>query len=185
MSAERLLQAVWQQIATQAPNHAVLVRLELLTTPFLRYAIERERPEMVQLTQQFEFSAAHRLNCRELSDEANRRTFGKCNNPSGHGHNYVLEVTVAALPDEQTGAVLPLPRFEEIVKQRVIDQLDHKHLNEDTTVFAERNPTVENIAKAVWEMLAEQLSPARLANVRVFETPKTWADYSGEQAPAD
>lgn len=179
ISAERLLQAVWGQVTRRMPEGTSLERLELLTTPFLRYAVDREEPEMVQLTQQFEFSAAHRLHCRELSEEENRRTFGKCNNPNGHGHNYVVEVTVAGVPDQKTGALLPLPRFEQIVKERVIDQLDHQHLNQDTERFRELNPSVENIARVVWEMLVEQVSPAKLANVRVFETPKTWAEYAG------
>jgi 6-pyruvoyltetrahydropterin/6-carboxytetrahydropterin synthase len=179
LSAERLLRAVWEQVVPHSPNGAELVRLELAATPCLSYAIEREKPEMVLLTQQFEFSAAHRLHCAEFSDEENRRVFGKCNNPSGHGHNYLVEVTVAGEPDEKTGAVLPLPRFEQIVKERVIDRLDHKHLNEDTAEFGARNPSVENIARVIWELLSEHVSPAELRCVRVFETPKTWAEYAG------
>lgn len=181
MSAEQLLAALWRRLRDRKPGGARLVRLELLATPYLKYAIDREKPEMVQLTQQFEFSAAHRLHCARLSDDENRRTFGKCNNPNGHGHNYVLEVTVAAEPDAKTGAVLPLPLFEQIVKERVIDALDHKHLNEDTAEFAVLNPSVENIARVIWGMLEDQVTPARLANVRVFETPKTWAEYSGDR----
>ncbi|MFQ5805583.1 MAG: 6-carboxytetrahydropterin synthase [Phycisphaerae bacterium] len=179
MSAERLLQAIWRHLRPQIPDSATLKRVELLTTPFLRYAIDREEPEMVCLTQQFEFSAAHRLHCREFSDDENRRVFGKCNNPSGHGHNYLLEVTVAGVPHERTAAVLPLPRFEQIVKERVIDKLDHKHLNEDAEQFRALNPSVENIAKVIWGMLVEHVSPAKLKSVRVFETPKTWAEYAG------
>jgi len=180
MSAERLLQAVWRTVAPRTPERALLERLELLTTPFLRYAVDGEEPEMVCLTQQFEFSAAHRLHCREFSDEKNRQVFGKCNNPSGHGHNYLLEVTVGGVPDEKTGAVLAVPRFEQTVKERVIDRLDHKHLNEDTEQFRQVNPSVENIAKVIWGMLVGHVSPARLKNVRVFETPKTWAEYAGD-----
>ena len=178
-SAEQLLQALWQQLVPHTPEGATLVRLTLLTTPFLRYAIDREDSTMVELTEQFEFSAAHRLHCRELSDDENRQTFGKCNNPNGHGHNYVLEVTVIGEPNPATGAVLPVPRFEEIVKQRVIDVLDHKHLNEDTAEFATLNPSVENITRVIWQMLVEHVSPARLRTVRVFETAKTWAEYAG------
>jgi 6-pyruvoyltetrahydropterin/6-carboxytetrahydropterin synthase len=180
MSAERLLQAVWREVAPQAPGKTALERLELLTTPFLRYAIDREEPEMVCLTQQFEFSAAHRLHCPRLSDEENRQVFGKCNNPTGHGHNYLVEVTVAGVPGAKTGAVLPLPRFEAIVKERVVDVFDHKHLNEDIEQFRSLNPSVENIAKVIWGMLAGHVAPAQLERVRVYETPKTWADYAGD-----
>ena len=134
---------------------------------------------MVYLTQQFELSAAHRLHCPSLSDEQNRATFGKCNNPSGHGHNYLLEVTLAGRPDERTGALLPLPRFEEIVKSQVIDVLDHKHLNADTAQFRDVNPSVENIARVIWGMLVGKLGQAALHRIRVWETPKTWAEYDG------
>lgn len=178
LSAERLLRDVWEQVAERSPSGVTLVELELLCTPYLRYAIKREEPNMVLLTQQFEFSAAHRLHCPELSDEDNREIFGKCNNPNGHGHNYLVEVSVAGVPDERTGAVLPLPRFEQIVKERVIDLLDHKHLNVDTAEFRALNPSVENIARVIWGMLRGHVAPARLARVRVWETPKTYAEYS-------
>lgn len=180
VTAEQLLQSVWVKVAPLTPAPARLARLELAPTPFLTYAIEQESPEMVLLTQQFEFSAAHRLHCPQLSDEENRRTFGKCNNPRGHGHNYIVEVTVAGRPDAAVGAVLPLPAFERVVKERVIDALDHKHLNEDTEHFRDVNPSVENIARVIWGLLEGSTASARLARVRVYETPKTWADYAGE-----
>jgi 6-pyruvoyltetrahydropterin/6-carboxytetrahydropterin synthase len=179
LPAERLLADVWKRVAPRTPPAATLVELELVATPCLRYAVKRELPDMVLLTQQFEFSAAHRLHCPALSDEQNRATFGKCNNPNGHGHNYLLEVTLAGRPDERTGALLPLPRFEEIVKAQVIDALDHKHLNADTPQFRTVNPSVENIARVIWEMLAGRFAPAALHRVRVWETPKTWAEYDG------
>lgn len=178
-SAERLLASVWERVAPECPAGGALDRLELMTTPFLSYAIEREAPEMVFLTQQFEFSAAHRLHSERLTAEQNRATFGKCNNPNGHGHNYVVEVTIGGRPDPETGVLLPLPRFERVVQQRVIDLLDHRHLNLDVEQFRALNPSVENLARVVWELLAEHVSPARLHRVRVCETPKTWADYSG------
>ncbi len=182
MSAERLLQDVWHSLVPQLPPHAPLAALELCTTPCLRYRIEREAPGMVALTQQFEFSASHRLHCPELSDAENRATFGKCNNPRGHGHNYLVEVTLVGPPQAAGGAVLPLPHFEQIVKERVIDELDHKHLNEDVPAFRGLNPSVENIARVIWDLLAGQFAPARLHAVRVWETPKTWAEYAGPAA---
>lgn len=179
MSAEHLLGHIWERVLPELPPAAPLVELELCSTPHLRYAIRRENPAMVLLTQQFEFSAAHRLHCPQFSEDENRRTFGKCNNPNGHGHNYVAEVTVAGEPDARTGAVLPLPRFEQVVKERVIDRLDHKHLNADTAEFRAINPSVENIARVIWGLLAEHVAPATLHGVRVWETPKTWAEYAG------
>lgn len=133
---------------------------------------------MVELTQCFEFSASHRLHVPHLSEEENRRVFGKCNNPGGHGHNYQVEVTVAGDVSPKTGAVLPLPEFESIVKREVIDRFDHKHLNTDTLEFAELNPSVENIARRVWELLEGKVSPAKLRRVRVWETAKTYAEYA-------
>lgn len=180
MPAEHLLEHIWEHVVPETPAGAPLVALELIATPCLRYTIEREKPGMVLLTQQFEFSAAHRLHCPQFSDEENRRTFGKCNNPRGHGHNYLLEVTVAGTPDAKSGAVLPLPQFERIVQQHVIDRLDHKHLNEDTPEFRSVNPSVENIARVVWNLLAQHVGPARLHRVRVWETQKTCAEYTGE-----
>lgn len=178
MPAEHFLEHVWQWVVDAAPAGAPLVKLELCVTPHLRYAIERENPRMVFLTQQFEFSAAHRLHCAELSEEENRATFGKCNNPRGHGHNYMLDVTVAGVPDAKTGAVLSLPKFERVVRQRVIERLDHKHLNEDTAEFRAVNPTVENMARVIWGLLVGHVTPAKLHRVRVWETPKTCAEYT-------
>ena len=90
-----------------------------------------------------------------------------------------LEVTVAGTPDPRTGAVLPLPAFEQLVKERVIDRLDHKHLNTDTQEFREVNPSVENIARIIWNLLQDRVAPARLHRVRVWETAKTSAEYAG------
>lgn len=179
LAVERLVPRLFRRIEPQAPCGTVLDQLELLATPFLRYAATREAPDMVFVTQQFEFSAAHRLHSPQLSDEENRSVFGKCNNPHGHGHNYVLDVTIAVPADGSGGAALPLPRFEGIVRERVIDAFDHKHLNEDVAQFRALNPSVENLARVTWDLLAEALAPARLHAVRVYETPKTWAEYFG------
>lgn len=178
-TGERLVQDLWSEVGPQTPRPARLAALRLGTTPFVRFEVEEGAPEMVRLTQSFEFSAAHRLHVDRLSDEENRRIFGKCNNPRGHGHNYQLEVTVAGRPDETNGCVIPLPTLERVVKERVIDRLDHTHLNLDTKEFAGLNPSVENIAMTIWGMLAEHVGPAKLECVRVWETPKTYAEYRG------
>jgi 6-pyruvoyltetrahydropterin/6-carboxytetrahydropterin synthase len=181
MPAEVLLRDIWSRVGARTPAGIPLVALELDVTPHLHYTIRREHPDMVYLTQQFEFAAAHRLHCPEMTDEQNRAVFGKCNNPNGHGHNYVLAITICGKPEAETGMVLPLPQFETIVKERVIDRLDHKHLNDDTPEFRHVNPSVENIAQVIWGMLAEHVGPARLHRVRVWETSKTYADYLGER----
>lgn len=175
--AESLLVELWPQVAGATPAGTRLVRLELAVTPTLLFAVGQEDPGMVLITQQFEFSAAHRLHCPQLSDAQNREIFGKCNHPSGHGHNYVVEITIGGEPDPQTGRVFALPRFERIVHERVIERLDHKHLNLDVPEFAQTNPSVENIARVIHGWLAGAFEPARLMQVRVYETPRTWADY--------
>jgi len=180
MPAEHLLEHLWERLVGETPTGTVLETLELCVTPCLRYAKCRETPAMIYLTQQFEFAAAHRLHCPQLSTEENVSTFGKCNNPRGHGHNYLLEVTIVGTPDPQTGALLPLPHFEELVQKTVIDRLDHRHLNEDCPEFRAVNPTVENIARVIWDMLADRVAPARLHRVRVYETPKTWAERTAD-----
>lgn len=162
-----------------------LQSLTLAVSPWLNYRFNFESPDMVQLTQQFEFSAAHRLHCAHLSDEENRAMFGKCNNPNGHGHNYVVEVTVANSVDAEQGGGLKsvgkfsLAQFEAIVKRTVIDRLDHKHLNQDVDYFADVNPSVENISMAIYGWLTDAIDNAQLVKVRVYETPKTWAEFSG------
>jgi 6-pyruvoyltetrahydropterin/6-carboxytetrahydropterin synthase len=137
---------------------------------------------MIFVTQQFEFSAAHRLHCPQWSDEENARVFGKCNFANGHGHNYVVEVTIGGEPNA-TGEVLPLRKIEQTVDELVINRFDHRHLNYDTAEFAELNPTVENLAQVVWNLLDGKFAPARLSAVRVYETPKTWAECRGAEAP--
>ncbi len=178
-TGERLVQAVWTGVCPRVPAPATLDWLELRVTPFLHVRIEKGATDMVSVTQMFEFSAAHRLHVDRLSDDENRRLFGKCNNPGGHGHNYLVEVTISGPPDDRTGCLMPLPRFEQVVQREVIERLDHRHLNRDVPQFAALNPSVENIAVVIWGLLAGRLDPARLASVRVWETPKTYAEYAG------
>ncbi len=179
-TAESLLASIYDSAVARWKSSAVIRQLKLDLSPFLNFSICTEQESMICLTQQFEFSAAHRLHCDRLSAEENQKIFGKCNNPQGHGHNYVVEVTVAAeRSNAEHGQVIPLHQFEATVKRLVIDRLDHKHLNLDIEYFANVNPSVENITIAIWRWLEGQLGNAKLANVRVYETPKTWAEYGG------
>jgi len=134
---------------------------------------------MVRLSQKFEFSATHRLHNPALSEAENCRIYGKCNNPHGHGHNYEVQVTLLGAPDAN-GILIEVPAFETIVASAVIDRFDHKNLNIELPEFRELIPTVENIAKVIHGLLKPRFerAAAKLASVTVWETPKTWCEYS-------
>jgi len=138
-----------------------------------------EGKTMAYLTKTFGFSAAHRLHSTALSEEENRTIFGKCNNPHGHGHNYELEVTVQGQIDPRTGMIMDLADLMRTVHGEVIERFDHKHLNEDTEEFRFLNPTGENIAKVIWDLLKPQLKE-NLTKIGLWETPKNFFEYYGE-----
>ena len=135
---------------------------------------------MVYLTRKIEFSASHLYHNPELSAEENRRIFGKCNNPHGHGHNYTLEVTVKGEVDPRTGFVVDLKELKEILNREVLDALDHRHLNKEVSEFAKQIPTTENLAIAIWNRLHGKLHVAELYRVRVYELPDLFVDFYGE-----
>lgn len=166
-----------EQLRPDWPGAAVR-ELVLFLTPFLSVSCLAGESSMIRLNQKFEFSASHRLHNPSLSDEENRRLFGKCNNPFGHGHNYELRVTLTGQPDDN-GRLIDLPVFERLVDQAVIARLDHKNLNVEVSEFSTLIPTVENIAKVIYQMLKPKFANerAQLASVTVWETPKTWCEY--------
>lgn len=176
----RLLLELPAPLQAGLPRNVTLHALALCLTPDLAYTWTAGDSSMVSLTRSFEFAAAHRLHSSALSEEENRRVFGKCANPSGHGHNYVVEVTVGGTPDAASGMLVPLADLERTVAEHVITLFDHKHLNEDCPEFAQLNPSVENIARVIWDKLKGRFEHACLRRVRVYETPRTWADYDGE-----
>lgn len=133
----------------------------------------------VLLTRRAEFSAAHFYYNPALSAEENERLFGKCANRQGHGHNYTLEVTVAGTPDPRTGMVVDLKELKEILQREVLDLFDHRSLNHEVPLFRDRIPTTENIAVAIWGLLAPQIRKGRLHRVRLYETPDLFVDYYG------
>ncbi len=163
---------------------ARLTELSWGISPFLTYAVREDSSDMVSITQSFEFSAAHRLSAPGFTEAENLRVFGKCSNPHGHGHNYVLEVTVSGTPTPTHGTVFELPALQRIVRERVIEPFDHRNLNVECPEFAAMNPSVENIALVIWQRLNGGFGSARLTKVRVWETPKTSAEYTGDQ-PVD
>ena len=120
------------------------------------------------------FNAAHQLYDPDLSDDENRRLFGKCTNL--HGHNYVLEVVVAGEIDPASGYVLDLRSLSDIINRQVIQDVDHRNLNTDVPWLKGRVPTTENLAQAFWERLRPELPGGLLWSVRVWETEKNWAE---------
>jgi 6-pyruvoyltetrahydropterin/6-carboxytetrahydropterin synthase len=135
---------------------------------------------MVYLTRKAEFSASHLYHNPELSPEENKRIFGKCNNPHGHGHNYTLEVTVKGQVDQRSGFVVDLKELKEIMNREVIEAVDHRFLNKEVAEFKNRIPTTENLAITIWGWLKPKLSVAALHRIRLYETPDLFVDYYGE-----
>ncbi len=135
---------------------------------------------MIYLTKRFTFSASHRLFDPKLSDEENYKIFGKCSNPNWHGHNYVLEVTVKGKPDPNTGFVINLTTLKEIVNREVIEKVDHKNLNLEVDFMKGINPTTENLAIAIWNVLADKFSNATLHRIKIYETENNSVEYFGE-----
>ena len=126
----------------------------------------------------YQLSASHRLHSDALTDEENAAAYGKCNNPHGHGHNYVVEVLVGGAIDPETGMVLNLGVLDEMVKKRVIERFDHTNLNLDS-LFQNRVPTTENLCRAVFGLLTGAVEPAKLVQVRVEETENNFFEYAG------
>lgn len=138
---------------------------------------------MIYLTRRATFSASHYYWNESWSEEQNRAVFGKCSNRNGHGHNYTLEVTVAGEPDRVTGFVVDLKWLKDVIERDVLSAYDHRHLNLEVPEFEHSLPTSENMAIAVWRRLEPGVSAAggaRLARVRVYETPDIFAEYRGE-----
>ena len=134
---------------------------------------------IVTVTRRLRFNAAHRVHNPELSDEENRRLFGKCNNPNWHGHNYVLEVSVTGPIDERTGYVVDLGQLKQIVEHELIEQVDHRNMNVDVPFMRGINPTAENIVVACWRVIAPHVAPARLTRLVLHETENNWVEYDG------
>jgi len=170
--------------AERCPAPASLSSLELKLSPFTSLKIEDGGSPMVRLTRSFEFSAAHRLHRADFSDEENLRVFGKCSNPMWHGHNYILDVTVEGEPGDLQGTLVEPPQLDRIVQDRVITSFDHKNLNAECDEFASLNPSVENIARVIWNQLHGAFTRCRLLSVRVWETPKTYAECTGDDPSA-
>ena len=135
---------------------------------------------IVYLTRRAVFSAAHRLHSPKLSDEENRQLFGKCNHPHGHGHNYVLEVTIRGEVDPATGIVMNLADLKTAISETVEAEVDHRHLNHDCPSFRGINPTSENLVVVFWKLLQARLPKGALYELKLHETENNVAIYRGE-----
>jgi len=124
-----------------------------------------------------QFNAAHRLNNPEWSEEENQRIFGKCNNPNYHGHNYILELKVVGFPDAKTGYVVDMKILSDIIHKEVIKKFDHRNLNLDTEEFKTLNPTAENIAIVIWNLIRPHISSDLDLYVRLYETERNFVEY--------
>lgn len=134
----------------------------------------------VYVTRKVRFNAAHRLHNPNKSDEWNREMYGVCNNPNWHGHNYVLEVTVAGEPDPETGFIVDLAELKRIITERVVSRCDHRNLNLDVDFMQGIMPSTENFAIAIWDELKDAMPNGRLHRVRLEETDNNSAEYYGE-----
>src|SRR5438445_9582853 len=133
---------------------------------------------MVYLTRKAEFAASHYYHNPEISPEENRRIFGKCNNPNGHGHNYVLEVTVSGEVDESTGMICNLVDLDECVRREIVTRFDLENLNMRPE-FAEPVPTTENLCTVIYDILKREFDKAHLDKVRLEETMMNSFEYDG------
>ena len=183
-TAEDLARAIWRELDGTLAGRP-LARVRLVGTP--GPVVDYRGGEDVDVTRIYEFSASHRLHAASLSDEENRRVFGKCNNPAGHGHNYVLEVTLRGVPGAD-GAVAPAEAVDRVVNEQVCGRWDHRHLNEDVPEFREVNPTAEEIARLAWRLLEAPLAAAaggaRLHRIKLRETARNHVEYFGGGAAA-
>jgi 6-pyruvoyltetrahydropterin/6-carboxytetrahydropterin synthase len=132
------------------------------------------------VTARLTFSAAHRLHNDKYDADWNRRTFDKCNNPGGHGHNYALQVSVRGKIDPESGMVIDLGELKRITQERVVDRVDHRNLNNDVDFLRGVIPTAENLARAFWQQLAPAIKHGSLYEVVLQETEKNSVVYRGE-----
>jgi 6-pyruvoyltetrahydropterin/6-carboxytetrahydropterin synthase len=170
-----LLGSAWSQLADKFGT-ARLGKLSLKLNPFSKVAVDSRDLDMVYFCEKFEFAATHTLWKDDFSEEQNFEVFGKCANPTGHGHNYVVEVAVK-MP--ATGNGFRIGDFERIVDDELMKLVDHRNLNADVDHFGKTNPSVENIAAFAWNKLVGKFGEAILHRVTVWETDKTYCSYYG------
>lgn len=175
---ENLMLFVRDVIRSELNESVDLVQIRLEETPELWGEWMAENgSERMTLTRTYEFAASHRLYAADLPAERNLELYGKCANPSGHGHNYKLEVTVSGDLDERTGMMVDLMALDAAVNERVVERYDHHHLNSDLPEFAGKITTSEVVAAEIWKALDGKI-PAKLDRVRLFETDRSWFEIT-------
>lgn len=137
----------------------------------------------IELGRRYRFAASHRLHSVQLGEDENWRVYGKCNNPYGHGHNYIVEVRVSGSVDPQTGMIANLADLDSFVEREVLEPFDHKSLNEDVPTFRDRVPTTENLCIEIFQRL-KSFPEAKLESVRVEETGNNSFEYAGDSQGA-
>ena len=130
------------------------------------------------VTRRYRFAAAHRLHSDHLSEDENRRVFGKCNYPNGHGHNYVLFVTIFGEVDPNTGMTVDIEALDRVVHEQVLQRFDHQDLNQDPE-FSTRTTTGENLVMLIWDLLVKNMPAGRLEKIGLIETRDNYFEYSG------
>ena len=134
---------------------------------------------MISVTRKSHFNAAHRLNNPQWSEEKKEEFFGLCNNKNYHGHNYELDVTVSGEIDEESGYLVDMKELSDIIESEIESRFDHKNLNLDTEEFRELNPTAENIAIVIWNILRKKIPKKFQLSIKLYETPRNFVEYSG------
>lgn len=171
-----LLKLSWGQLADKF-RPAEVKALSLALNPFRKITVDCEDCKMNYFSEKFEFAATHKLWNDDFSNERNIEVFGKCANPTGHGHNYIVEVTIKSKTNKDG---IHIGGFEKVVDNEFIKLVDHKNLNTDTEYFAKTIPTVENIAAFAWEKLAGNFGKAELHCITIWETDRTYCSYYGQ-----
>jgi 6-pyruvoyltetrahydropterin/6-carboxytetrahydropterin synthase len=170
-----LLRSAQDQLADKLGT-AKLSELSLKLNPFRKIVVNSRDLTMAFFCEKFEFAAMHKLWNDNFSEQHNMEVFGKCANPAGHGHNYIVEVMLQ-MPSTRND--FRIGDFERIVDNELIKLIDHKNLNADLELFNKTNPTVENIAAFAWNQLVGKFGKAKLHRVTVWETDKTYCSYEG------
>lgn len=137
----------------------------------------------VYITRQVHFNSAHRLHNPAKSQKWNEEKYGLCTNPHWHGHNYVLEVTIRGQPDPETGYIMDLSELKRILERAVVSKCDHRNLNDEVDFLRGINPSTENLVIAFWQQIEPLITAGELYRVRLYETPRNFAEYFGDKGP--
>ena len=172
-SLENLMVYIRDDLKDNLPAECTFVGLRLEEMPTFFGELDTK----MTLTRSYEFAASHRLHSPSMTDQENIDLFGKCNNPAGHGHNYILEVTIEGVPDPRSGMMVDLEALDDVVNAEVVDRYDHKNLNEDLPEFASRPTTTEIVTQEIFNRLDGRI-PARLCRVRLWETARNMFEVS-------